>query len=1435
MTSLANEATKGTTSPNLTTAYSPSIARLRKAEHEIRKIGIFVSSDPVRHELFTFFRKADLQRDGKSIFSRLVAVLRSNMCTIFDKKAARASDLLQPENGRLHRLFMSALTPSIRSIIINSKALLPCGMATFVAQSQGEESLEGCRIESNEEKAFCLLDMDVQLLGSGTLVLSFRYRRSVYLSQPKVWSEDPKNRLLNQRKGLNGKLDRILVLAPSGQIARHVRGQASPVPRSQGQQPPITEPSSTQTPFQFESTKREIWQAMVESWLANQGIDLHSSDQGAWLDVELQVRTVSQSPIGAGSPNVAHPEPSTTWQSFRWPASLCFDLPQSLSPTPEPIKEDGGDKVADPLSFAEDWYLGAEARTKVAEERRASTRSMEQLDHLQNESETILQNPLFAHSPTFHRPAIGDVSMSNNIYPTPPDGPISQVTPGMSSMDGVVATPADQNQQLPEASHKHDDEDMQNVVDAQGGDLAIGTGQYDEDLFGDIPVETFGPSGIADEPNWDFFDGPDLDMVTGELEPATSGDVENSHNLNLGNSDIPDPTANVQNDANPSPMMEDQKIVEHDQDQMDDISPSAQQQMHIDSPKFEVKHLPQEDPKVVSPESTIFDQLLPPLTGSEARSAAADTMLLSRHSSKRHAERAAGWGHEIPEESLVSTVRARREAQLSDNKYSTNGRFWFGNEKANFKEAPTMNAGVGIPKIGFPPFGSSSEMSHQIFNRLNNEAGLDTAASESLSSAEQSDLDSSGFLSNPNQPGTPSADMTREWTKYVPASAEHSKNDGDAQDEQKIRNEFDQLLECLRIDNDKATSPIYERQTPESVITSKSANQIMMAQILVDQLTQSSLQHSIFSLPKGEYVPLLDDDISKELGEAYGTAEHVNLHQLARASGAGNDDVERISKLSDTNISIFREGKPLTALPTILPFWDELGLQPAGGRKNITGICIHPHGSNVRDGCRIFIDRLGETYENCNLGDHTSGMIAGTTNDALVEWSVADNSLPDLLQTCERVGTALSRLPATDDNIMIYMIVPHESEHQLLMICDGFMALLSAYVKTCGKKQPNELALQLIPISFVALPDTLAIPAQSEYLTLAIEVYNRCPPSDVSDKIACCGSAIVLAEHINAQLDFDLAGTVQSPFEKHGRCLHLAYSESKDNRWVTAAWTDTLGHTALTMSYCLRQRGSRVSRPISEVIKELWEISVDIMEKSRTKWRLVVAKEGRATPTEINDWAVLANHDVASGQASQQQLVLLSIDSEPSLSLRDSPNIVNKILGGVTQQQSGLYGTPASTPQASTTSPDQTTIATPTPGGTALNAPTPPEHTFDPNAETDLSLADPIDGTWSVILSHGINQANSILEARPALASGYLLKRRGATDADNVVALEVNLIQTALTSSSERQDLLKEILSQYKDLVTLARTRGMIDPVNCVLPWHIATAIKGQQALRMVM
>ena len=376
---MATDGAKGNASPNFIPAQGPSTARLRKVEREIRKIDILVSSDPVKQELFTFFRKADLQRDGKSIFSRLVAVLKSNMCTISDKKAARASDLLHPENGRLHRLFMAALIPSIRAVLLNIEGLLPCGMATFLRQSQTEGSPESRGNESRKGKAFRLLDLDPQLLASGHLLLSFRKRPYLKLSQPQVANEGHQVKFPEQQESTISKSDPLVILAPSGRVARHVPAQISPAPEAQDREPPKRQVPGVQGSIEFESRKRDIWEAMVESWLVDQGIELQSLDEVTWLDLELPVQSVVQSPVVGGSPEGTDPERRTMWHSIRWPASLCVNLPaaQPLIAARE-ARETGTD---DPLSFAEDWFLGAEARAKSLKEQRSSQQGMEELDN----------------------------------------------------------------------------------------------------------------------------------------------------------------------------------------------------------------------------------------------------------------------------------------------------------------------------------------------------------------------------------------------------------------------------------------------------------------------------------------------------------------------------------------------------------------------------------------------------------------------------------------------------------------------------------------------------------------------------------------------------------------------------------------------------------------------------------------------------------------------------------------------------------------------------------------------------------------------------------------------------------------------------------------------------------------------------------------------
>lgn len=161
-----------------------------------------------------------------------------------------------------------------------------------------------------------------------------------------------------------------------------------------------------------------------------------------------------------------------------------------------------------------------------------------------------------------------------------------------------------------------------------------------------------------------------------------------------------------------------------------------------------------------------------------------------------------------------------------------------------------------------------------------------------------------------------------------------------------------------------------------------------------------------------------------------------------------------------------------------------------------------------------------------------------------------------------------------------------------------------------------------------------------------------------------------------------------------------------------------------------------------------------------------------------------------------------------------------------------LSSTPVSTPNpnVSIASPEQSGNAL-TPGA-PYNAPTPTEPSLEP--DSDVVLADINDESWAVVLSHRLNSSPHITELRPALASGYLLRRKGTTDGDGVLTMTVNLIYSQRPSASH-DGVLRETLGMFRDLASLARARGMRSVQGNTLPWHIATAFRAQELLSYVL
>jgi mediator of RNA polymerase II transcription subunit 13, fungi type len=779
---------------------------------------------------------------------------------------------------------------------------------------------------------------------------------------------------------------------------------------------------------------------------------------------------------------------------------------------------------------------------------------------------------------------------------------------------------------------------------------------------------------------------------------------------------------------------------------------------------------------------------------------------------------------------------------IADSRYNATGFFWFEPKEGEIpRGGDSADPTLSIPRVGIP---KKERIVHVP------EIRRDSEPPESSSSAEGTDFDSSEFFSDSNKRDTPDK-LNGDETESLAVSPQPTDETLDSETESRIREEVASLLELLRPEVNEQMAwrnhqPLQRQSSPSLAMSREKL--LPVAQVMVDQLSQG-LFYCDCPTPSSPESEPRGLDMVQQLQSIYGDATELDLAKLADLSTPIQDSVDGngLAESPSPFIRLGRADVSVQSLPTIQPFWETLGLQPISGKKNITAICIHPAGTHIGEGSSAFLQRLGEIYLNCNLGSHNIGSLEDVTSNGLIEWHVEKKPrMDELLKICERLGSSLTALPSSAENVMIYMINPYEDKVALADICNSFVALFTKYAKACGKSRGSEVNLQIIPMSFIASSDTVVIPSQAEYLSLALEVYNRCPVTNPSGAIAESGAAVMLGEPIPKNITFNLTSDATSPLSKDGEILHLAYSQSVDLRWITASWTDNLGKTALTMTYCLRQKGSSASRPRSEVIKEMWEISHDIMIKTRGKWRLSVAHDGAIGPDEINEWLFLANPNASSGAGAHCILTLLTFNEQPSIQFFP-PTPQSKPQPLAVATAAGKYGTPASTPSAGAmiSSPEQLTASTPippTPGASGLlTAPTPPDqssqsqpHGFDTTTDPDATLIDPRDECWSLVLPFGLNNSRSPLDSLPALQSGFLLKRYGPHDSDGLVALGVNLVyassEDTTPTKAEQKALLRDVIVRWRGLYTLARTKGLGEE-GVVLPWHVRTAVRGCRAV----
>jgi mediator of RNA polymerase II transcription subunit 13 len=1319
----------------------------------------------------------------------------------------------------IHDRFIAAVLGSLVSTLCRDEGFIPLNPRTLILNQSRVPSSGGDNDgDLNVTSTITLATLDISLTSLGTLVI-------------KVFSDGGLDlQSIQATSGPTGKLGRLtpgtmLWLAPGGNTAHfYAFPDQKGLPNIPTGNSSVTTPSDSKLAEYNELTVKS-WKSSCLDWLSTKGVDIAPLDDGGWVFVRMHNSSGSL-------PCYEYVSMCGGSSVLPWPALLCFSSSNTPGLRSWSTKKDARQAV-DPLSFAEEWFLGEVERSNALRKRENERQMTEAISREQAEVDArALQSS--SYSPVVLRRG----SNAGAMYPTPPDA-IHHPTIGATPVfDGAGSTPNNTNPFATQdggpvaATSRVSDADM----DMWGTTTKKERNNDNEsDLFGDLGDDMFG-NDVTDA-DFSFFDEPDdMEPDPKAESPAAVDSIAVTEDFNRK----PAPTNATPNVEGMYP------------------PPTAIKQTE-DSDKRDTTGA-MKPPRIPNNQSIISNP--PPAEETVRRVEKTSLAPFNQETIFRHLVKEPNphsHNHRSRRESLFEKINFENSLNSVDDKYGAQGAYNVSEPK---RSTPVLL--TGLPQTSFLSMRKKSLTSDidmfkfpqlLLEDRITETAGSEDAMdlvidSDGVStSSEQDDISHS----TGDSPAVTTTGFEKNWLDDDGQSDPIANFDPMAIDfEQSAstpQSAVGTLLPFPEMDSTNWNLTTYFT-TPEPEMSSGGLNdleRIATAQILVDQVVGATLQ-----IP---WSPKIMAAVNKTTGKGglvrtVAKASRMFFKDITTCTLRSFSEIQGIPVLNQglrlpprplypktgTTLDTFRTNNPfqiplpylelrrsdskLSVLPSAVVFWENLGLAPSGGTKDILSACVYPDVDGAQSAVTYFIEHVRNTYESYRLGVHETIVSRDIFSGHLPYPLETDpqhlsRNLVTLRETVARIASAITAILSEEKNFVIYFLYPTDDPTLLVHICSAFQHLFNLYRKalTDRKISPsNELVLQLVPIDFIASPTSIPVPLPVEYGRLCLEVYSRC----MDFASLNISPAIMLERPLPRGIDFKLNSAPSAAVLQENTCLHVAYAQSVDSRWMTAVWTDNRGTKQMNASYCLGRKNEPLSMSFTQVATEIWNTTIDFISSKKIHWRILIVKIGIMEASEVDIWTDLTSRE----SHSQINLTLLTVHTDPSLRLLPpAPTLPGA-------RDATQTTTPVSTPQTSNSilSPE---ISTPTQPTTTLSEQL---STIDPDPSTRLLLLS--DQTHGLVLAHRLSNSRSLFNPNPALMSGYLIKHSTPTP----VLIEVNVIHSEVVGNPRTyyEALLREVLSNFAGLATLSRSRGTTGAEDA-RPWHIAAAEKGVQVLHALM
>lgn len=1302
----------------------------------------------------------------------------------------------QPWDTRaLYTFFSAAIDALIAYHLGKSGRFWPLDDRNFYMEHEREEPIVDSR-DSKPRLPASIVTYSLYLTFSGTLIVSYtscssaklvRLSRSLFEPRTvlgKTVTQFPNGKHIRLSETVATpprKAGSIVYLSPGGLEATLERDCPSLLPVNSNKDNPLT----------------QTWKSLVREFLLTKGIFLDELENSIeWTGVKV---TASE---------------GTEQKSILWPRALCFcrrdDLFGDSSSRDDLVRPahwfrqstDGGYK--DPLRAVEEWILTQPDRDKIREERkrRKEQEAVQRAADLQ---------PTDALSPFNARGPYADSQAVAGVYPTPPDGILSQtsVPPGTSDMMATSGGPGTQG----------------TVMDANGV-----SGMNSNSVAND--AQTTSANGD------DLFEGPDYDDMAGnDITDADFSFFDRDDEAGDQKQDSVTETIETRNDAQDAVLIKQSPDVE----QGVDSKPSEDQaEEHV------VKHSPVPDANDTSATDL-----------ADTESADVIDKVGLRKALSPHAVQERLFGHNDEDTSMADSKSSRRRSDYaplefndtlkqSDTKYGKRGVFGDMSEPpASLKRKRTASIDITSPPV---------TKKHQISQSQNPTPQTrvrweDDRFDAGGTPSDESDVDdglSSAIATDVTSPQTASSDLSRtqkqqspdkKENRLVPFSMRHlaeaMKNSASLDAPRKptalpalARKNLSVILiatfeskhgpprpkprKTLPQPSQPSRSPAASPavvSSPASPAPAAAAEQrrlkptdksyIKIAQIIAEQIIYSTtsssdrdpvgfdLAHSTQRCPNSEpleafraaikgafaeaqvcdlmkYASIKDPGREPDQGQFNKSQSKPLLRRTTGNAGqVGDDSPPAVVNFRTPHIRVRRNDGLLEALPPAMAFWETLGLAPTNGPKNVMSYSFLPGNQGLKPQLMAFMDYLGATYEGCKLGSN----FRGECKDGIIyvnpqkESYALDDMVAHYRTTFTKFGKLLAETNAAKG-------IRAKEGHESTPVDTFVIYVFNPFDDPNGVKELC-VAFWLMYQAYSSAP--VSTSAEGPRPDIVLQILP----------ISCIGSSsLVIPETRTMQ---------KLAREVYDRCPPAVPNEDKSRLRIYSGPSLQL-EEAIPKGISFKL----IAEPPSDLFHEPSHIHVGYARSASwvtaawtdntgryqatasycligTRTFFEVAREIWQTTIEIMQarkvaWRISIARagipereelDAWAAQASAPsafQIItfLVLVDPNPPIPLfpKNLP---------ISTAQTGPTKTPVGTPQSGI-SPDTNQVGTP--------AATPSEIiqetlTNDPDAH----LIDITDETYGVILGHRVNVSPSITECRPSISSGFLIRPNVAATA----------------------------------------------------------------------